>query len=112
MKKQVIFLYDIETNKVIEVSDVRSITSEQFSDFSRKAKENLRSVIQKKKQEKEEEELKLNAKFKKLENKINDLEHAIAHLLGLTEYSEEKLREFIDWQEPVALEEESNEQEN
>ena len=97
MKKKVIFLYDYETKKLIEVSDVRELTSDQFESFSKQAKTNKKEVYEAIKKLNEEKEKELSNCFDRVYEKIGALQMVVAHLLGFEELDDEKLKTLIDY---------------
>ena len=91
MKKQVVFVYDLESRKLIEVNDVKDLTPQQFIDFSNQAEKNLRTKLEELKQK----ELAKQAEIDGLQNQINDLRLLILHLLGINNLEEEKINELL-----------------
>ena len=53
MKKQVIFIYDPETEELTQVCDVRSVEPQKISELTHQAKVNSHAILKSKEEEKE-----------------------------------------------------------
>ena len=95
MKKQVVFIYDPRSNKLIRVADVKSLTTEAFLNFSEQANKNLKLQLEEEAQTKKEEELKFKKIIADLESEIDGLRSIIAHLLGFGELDEGQITTIL-----------------
>jgi tRNA U34 5-carboxymethylaminomethyl modifying enzyme MnmG/GidA len=112
MNKQVILIYDLETNKILDVQDVRSMTPEKFAEFQKEAKKNLKEKIKEEHLKNREFEKSLKEQFEELRKENHDMKRVLRHLLGWEELDtlelEAILREIV--QEPQTEGEPANEQ--
>lgn len=108
MKKQVIFIYDPFTDRLVQVCDVRSLTPEQLDSFTKIAKSNTKEKIATLQKKYAELEQKYEIDIKELQDQITDLQVAVAHLLGFTEFEEPYLKACIRWRDNDDLEGESH----
>lgn len=115
MKKPVIFIYDSRTEKLIQVCDVRDLTTDQFASFSKEAKKNLKEKIKEEDLKNRELEKHLNKEFEDLKRENHNVKKVLRHLLGWEELDtlelETILREIVQ-EESQTEGEPANEQEN
>ena len=95
MKKQVIFIYDNYSGKLIKIADVRSLSDKDFVHFNEEAKTNLKAKIEKEREIKEQEEKKHQEQIKELQDQITELRAVVKHLLGWEEQSDEMLAHLL-----------------
>lgn len=110
MKKPVIFIYEPKTNKIISVCDVRDISSDQFIEYSKEAKKNLKEYLISSENLKKQEKLEHDNQIQKLESEIGKLKRLVGYLLGKYDVTEEEIDEILGI-ESKESEETSNEQE-
>lgn len=106
MKKQCIFILDPKSQKLVQVCDVRDLTSAEFESLSNQAKKNITLILKKEEENKRAEEQKHQKEIDELQNQISDLQLAVSHLLGLDEFDEETLKEFIRYEKKEGQENE------
>ena len=87
MKKPVIFIYDNRTGKLIQVCDVRDLTSEQFASFNKEAKKNLKEKLKEETEKARELEKQYNEDQDKINKELANLKKVCKHLLGWEELS-------------------------
>ena len=89
MKKQAVFIYDPKSKKMVEVCDVRSLTSEQFESFVKVASENVKAITQAKKDEESAKEQAYQETIENLQSQIDELKRQVNYLLGEDQPEEE-----------------------
>lgn len=95
MKKQVVFIYDPRSNKLIRVADVKSLSTEAFFKFEEEAKKNLNLLLDEEDQEKRNNELRFQEIIQDLSKQIDDLRSILKHLLGYEELEEEAMKTIL-----------------
>lgn len=95
MKKPVIFIYDNETGKLIQVCDVRDLTSEQFAKFSTEAKKNLKEKLKEETEKKLEFDATYDRDQKNIGKELHDLKRVLKHLLGWEELDNLELESIL-----------------
>lgn len=95
MKKNVVFIYDHYSGKLIKVADVRGLSESDFVRFNDEAKANLKVKIERERKNEEEKEQKHYEQIKDLQDQITELKAVIKHLLGWEEQSDEMLGHLL-----------------
>lgn len=105
MNKQVIFIYDLETNKILDVQDVRSMTPEKFVEFQKEARKNRIAKVKADQKKVDDRMQKVCNTFNFYARKIDGLQRVVAHILGLKELDEETIKKYIEFDDHKTLDE-------
>lgn len=105
MNKQVILIYDLETNKILDVQDIRSMTPEKFVEFQKEARKNRNTKIKEDKKKVDDRMQEICDTFNFYAKKIDGLQRVVAHLLGLKELDEEAIKKYIEFDDHKTLDE-------
>ena len=95
MKKQAIFIYDSRTNKLVQVCDVRDLSSDQFESFSKQAKVNIAKILREQDNKEKALENTIDKLYDEHQHQLNNLRSLVKHLLGIETLSEEQINEML-----------------
>lgn len=104
MKTKVVFIYN-ENGKLIQVADVRSLESEDFSHWDGTAKANVKAILEENRKNELDRERKYKEDINNLQSQINDLRAVVRHILGLECYSDDVIKELLREEEEEPNEE-------
>ena len=105
MNKQVIIIYDLETNEVLDVQDIRSMTPEKFAEFQKEARKNRIAKVKKDQKKVDDRMQEISDTFNFYARKIDALQRVAAHLLGLKELDDETIKKYIEFDDHKTLDE-------
>lgn len=105
MNKQVILIYDLETNKILDVQDVRSMTPEKFAEFQKEARKNRIAKVKADQKKVDDRMQEVCDTFNFYAKKIDALQRVIAHILGLKELDEETIKKYIEFENQKTIDE-------
>lgn len=105
MNKQVILIYDLETNKILDVQDIRSMTPEKFAEFQKEARKNRIAKVKVDQKKVDDRMQKISNTFNFYARKIDGLQRVVAHLLGLKELDDETIKKYIEFENHKTLDE-------
>lgn len=105
MNKQVILIYDLETNKILDVQDVRSMTPEKFAEFQKEARKNRITKVKVDQKKVDDRMQEISDTFNFYARKIDGLQRVVAHLLGLKELDDETIKKYIEFENHKTLDE-------
>ncbi len=105
MNKQVILIYDLETNKILDVQDIRSMTPEKFAEFQKEARKNRTAKVKADQKKVDDRMQEISDTFNFYARKIDALQRVVAHLLGLKELDDETIKKYIEFENHKTLDE-------
>ena len=108
MKKQAIFIYDLKSNKMVEVCDLRALTPEQFDNFVREAKANAKALVKQAEEKENLKELEHQKVVNDLQEQINNLRFVIKHILGYEELGDDVIQDILYFGEEPKQEDQPN----
>lgn len=82
MKKQAVFIYDLESDKIVQVCDVRDVPTDKFEELCRKAEERAKQVLDEKKKIRYALIAQFEESIKELKTENAKLKKVLTYILG------------------------------